>query len=249
MLSIKPEHKLMVALIILAVATLTLIGLSISNHNHKKLYIQEVALNQALADDMLTWKDKDGRNRSKIMVLETEKTKYFTALQTKDEEVIRLQQLVREYESKLKQQGSATVIETQIEYVKVPTPYFPIGGDSIVFSQSVLVDTVRNDWVNAIYGFDKGNSVFKLRTRDVIGVVIGEERVGLFKTKPVVEVVNYNPYSATTSLRSYRVTMPVQKKWGIGLTGGFGAVYDIKKQTLGYGPFIGASVNYNLFEW
>ena len=128
--------------------------------------------------------------------------------------------------------------------------YYPIGGDTLIFSKSVLLDTLKNNWIDATYGFNKGFSYLDLKVKNEYELTIGYEGGNLFKRGiPYAIVKNRNPYTVTTDLRVYQVSVPKPKRYGISLQTGFGGLYNINTKTLGYGPYVGLGVNYNILLW
>ena len=75
-------------------------------------------------------------------------------------------------------------------------------------------------------------------------VVIGEESQGWFKPKKTfVEVINLNPFSETTKLRTYQVESKPIKRIGIGPGVYYGIGFNFQSQV-----FVGIGVQYNLFR-
>lgn len=198
-----------------------------------------------LGDTLNVWKEKDNLNHYKISVLETTNTKSFLELQTKDNDIRELQSLVSKYKNALKEQGNVTIIKDIIHYVSLPKEYYPISGDTIVFSESVLLDTIDNKWIKGIYGFDKGISTLELSVMSKYNIIIGRESQGLFKkSKPYAEVFNYNPYANVQSIKTYQVSLPKVKRFGIGPYVGYGFSEGFKPQLS-----IGIGLQYNLIRF
>ena len=170
-------------------------------------------------------------------------------LKSKDEDIQKLQQLVSNYKSKLKKQGSATIFETTTEIEdKVPTKV-----DSIIYPKDGLIvkKPVYNSsfnlggWVVGSTKATEDSTQISLKVRNEYSVIIGEESQGWFKSKkPFVEIINQNPYSETKSLRTYQVQLPKPKYFGIGPIIGYGISTDFKFQ-----PFIGVGIQYNLIKF
>ena len=200
----------------------------------------------SLNDTLKTWKDKDSLSHAKMQIIETERTKDFLSLQSKDEEIIKLQKTVKQYEKQIKNQGSVTnfASETKIITKDSLVTDSVCGKCSFYFSNS-------NPWYSvdaSIYPTETPNQVslsLDLKVKNEYSVIIGEEKQGLFKKpKPFVEVLNHNPYSETKSLRTYQVSNNVRvKRFGIGpnISVGF--------NDKGFSWFIGIGLQYNLIRF
>jgi hypothetical protein len=80
---------------------------------------------------------------------------------------------------------------------------------------------------------------FKLSIINKYAIVLGYN-----KKVPFADVINYNPYSKVTVLRTFQVSVPKQKSWGIGFSTGIGLSYDLRPR-----PYIGVGVNYNIIKF
>ncbi|MCK9544378.1 MAG: hypothetical protein M0R03_20355 [Novosphingobium sp.] len=172
----------------------------------------------SLNDTLVKWKNKDGLNSAKISVLETENTKQFLKLNLKDKENKELQELVSLYEKKLKERGSATIFDTETKYITDTIILTDVNCDNCIISYvdanewietSLLITPVRETTNKSRFFLD-----YKIKNK--YNVIIGEEKVSLFKKKTFVEVINLNPYTETTSLRTYQVSKPKEKRWYAG---------------------------------
>ena len=171
-------------------------------------------------------------------------------MKTKDDTIIRLQTLVKEYKKQLHNQGSATIIQTITEY---DTTYVTNNLlDTIYFPTSTILDSISNRWISTKFGFDRGNTIFSLRVDNLYSVVIGEESRGLFRKKePFVEVTNHNPFTETAMLRTYQVTQTKHSKWGVGPNISVSASPYYKDGVFGFQftPTIGIGFQYNLINF
>ena len=215
---------------------------------YKRKNKENISLIEALEDSMTVWTDKEGKLHSKIQVLETQSVKDFLNLKIKDEEIVALQDQVRKYRKELKDQGSVTNITTEVKY-DTTYIYHSISGDTVILSQTKLMDNITNKWMDIDFGFDKGFSVLKINSFiNNYSVVIGRERQGIFKPyKPFAEVISDNPYTTVTSMRTYQVSLPRPRKWGLGFQAGYGGSLVDNKVYLA--PYIGVGINYNLLSW
>ena len=203
-------------------------------------------LEEALNAKLDLWKDKDNINHAKIQVLETRNTKDFLALKSNDSTVKELQKVVKEFGKYLKKQGSATVVTTSTDVnTSSGTEVSFLPGDSIfpIYKSKFNLQ----GWVVGNTTASKDSTNLILSIKNEYAVVIGREKQGLFKPdKPFVEVINKNPYTQVKSLRTYEVSLPSTKRWGIGPVGAIGIGLD-KDPSLGI--FIGLGVQYSLIKF
>lgn len=220
--------------------------------NSRRELEEQIILQEAIHAELETWIDKDGVNRARIQSLETSNTKDFLKLTTKDSSIIALQKSVKSMEKYLKKQGSVTnfststgidtsaktkVIENKVQ------PQFPI-----YWSDFNLQDKQGKSWVYGNSTATKDSTTLKLNVINDYSVTLGIEPtgfLGLGKGKPFGDVKNYNPYSVTEELRTYQVTIPKPKRFGVGpvVAYGFGTT-SIKGQW-----FVGIGGSYQLIKF
>lgn len=232
--------------VFIAILVVIIAILYFTNINYQKEAKENANLVISLNDTLKTWKDKDSLSHAKIQIIETERTKDFLSLQSKDEEIIKLQKTVKQYEKQIKNQGSVTnfASETKIITKDSLVTDSVCGKCSFYFSDS-------NTWFSvdvSIYPTKTPNQVglsLDLKVKNKYSVIIGEEEQGLFKKpKPFVEVLNHNPYSETKSLKTYQVSNNVRvKRFGIGPN--ISAGLDDK----GFSWYIGFGLQYNLIKF
>lgn len=195
-----------------------------SRNKYKDSYEENKANISAMADSLDHFKNKNGDNVARIKTLETQNSSAFLGLETKDKEIIRLQQVVKQYKKELKNSGSVTNFSSN---TSIDTMF----NSEVSFEQSI--DTSNyvypiyrsafnlEDWVQGKIEARKDGVEVSLKIRNDYSIIIGEESQGLFKKKiPFSDVINYNPYSFTTQSRTYKVSLPKVKKNGIGIMGG-----------------------------
>ena len=213
-------------------------------------YKEQVELYNSITDTVKFYRNKDSLNVAKIQVMQTDKESDFLKIKNLTGTNLELQNLIRNKDKKIKDLNTALIHKDETVYVDTLRMYYPIGGDTIIFSQSVLLDTVNNKWINAKYGFNKGLSYLDLRVYNEYQITIGYEGGNLFKKgTPYGIVTNMNPYTSTKDMRVYQVSVPKQKRMGISFQTGFGGVYDMKNNNMSYGPYIGLGLNYNIIKW
>ena len=233
-----------VILILLTISSILLYN----NERRKRITVSN--LYNSSQDTIRFWKNKNGENVARIFVLSSEKLEDFLKMKTKDDTIIRLQTLVKEYKKQLHNQGSATIIQTITEY---DTTYVTNNLlDTIYFPNITILDSISNRWISTKFGFDRGNTIFSLRVDNLYSVVIGEESRGLFRKKePFVEVTNHNPFTETAMLRTYQVTQTKHSKWGVGPNISVSASPYYKDGVFGFQftPTIGIGFQYNLINF
>ena len=232
--------------VFIAILMVIIAILYFTNISYQKEAKENANLVISLNDTLKTWKDKDSLSHAKIQIIETERTKDFLSLQSKDEEIIKLQKTVKQYEKQIKNQGSVTnfASETKIITKDSLVTDSVCGKCSFYFSNS-------NPWFSvdaSIYPTKTPNQVglsLDLKVKNEYSVILGEEEQGLFKKpKPFVEVLNHNPYSETESLKTYQVSNNVRvKRFGIGPN--ISAGLDDK----GFSWYIGFGLQYNLIKF
>jgi hypothetical protein len=195
--------------------------------------------NVNLEDSITYYRDKYNNLYSKTSVIETDNEKLFLEIKSKDSIINRLQNLVSKYKKEINRGGSVTIIKDSIYIYKEKD--ITLSKDTIVFSQSVLLDSIKDKWIDATFGFNMGKSLFRASVLNDYEIIIGKDS----KTKKsFVEVKNNNPYAKVNTLKTYRKTLPDDKKFGLGFYIGCGLNSDIKIR-----PSIGISLNYNIIEF
>ena len=237
--------KTLVYIIIAAILLLLFEGVVVYRFSNKSK-AEDKSLIGSLNAELTTWKDKDSLSHAKIQIIETEKTKDFLSLQSKDKDIIKLQKTVKQYEKQIKNQGSVTnfTSETKITTKDSLVTDSVCGKCSFYFSNS-------NPWFSvdaSIYPTETPNQLslsLDLKVKNEYSVIVGEEKQGLFKKpKPFVEVLNHNPYSETESLRTYQVSTPKLKRWGVGPQIGFGL-----NSNFTTGAYVGIGLHYSFFNF
>ena len=235
-----------IRVVFIAILVVIIVILYFTNISYQKEARENANLVISLNDTLKTWKDKDSLSHAKIQIIETERAKDFLSLQSKDEEIIKLQKTVKQYEKQIKNQGSVTnfTSETKIITKDSLVTDSVCGKCSFYFSNS-------NPWYSvdaSVSPTETPNQLslsLDLKVKNEYSVIIGEEKQGLFKKpKPFVEVLNHNPYSETESLRTYQVSNNVRvKRFGIGpnISVGF--------NDKGFSWFIGIGLQYNLIRF
>ena len=211
------------------------------------------AFNKALGDSLVTWRDKEGAFKANITLLEYHSADYFTKWNTADSTVIKLQALVTKYKKELGKRGSATIITTDAEInISEPTvvyrdttkPCDPVYKTNFEIMGSGKYEKTKWIWGEVIA--TKDSTVVGMRFHEEIDVILGEEKtgfLGLGKRRPFAEVTLHNPFNKVSTLRSFNVTPPKPKRFGIGPTLSYGVGSEFNPQV-----FIGIGVNWNIIK-
>lgn len=236
---------------LLIIILLVVIGILFYMWNNSRAEAREQSnLVESLNADLQTWKDKDSLNHARIQIIETQRTKDFLAIQTNDSLVKELQSTVNDFKKYLKKQGSVTIVKTTTDVsTKAETEVIPKDTVKIADIKYVYPEYRNkfnlNGWVTGNTIADKDTTLVNLKIKNDYSVIIGQENQGLFKKKkPFVEVINKNPYIETEALRTYEVSMPRPKRFGIGPMIGVGLGADGNIQGV-----IGVGIQYNLIKF
>lgn len=203
----------------------------------------------ALGDTIRQHKDSEGRLVSTITSFQSQSSKDFIKLKTKDSTITELQKVVKTNNNRIKNSGSATIFtdQTNIDQsgkTTITSPvHFKLPSDTTkdLIQQYEDSSLGQKVYPNPIYEahipWGKWGDFRVVASKDSIhlkgfinneySVVVGEDSSpNLFhpfrKATPFSEVTNYNPYSYTKTLRTYQTSLPPPKTWGIGITGGYG---------------------------
>lgn len=210
-----------------------------------------VQLNKAAEQELQVSRNKEGQYVARIQTLQTARAEDFINYQTKDSAIVALQKEVKDMKKYLKKQGSVTQFGTNTQYEN--TVSTTEGNENLL----VYRDTnylrlpykryFEDKWHNLTYNINEDSTSYKINTRDEYSLTIGLEPkgfLGLGKPVPFSEVTNLNPYTETKTLRTYQVSLPPDKRWGIGPNISYGLGPNFSLQ-----PTIGIGVQYNLLKF
>lgn len=204
-----------------------------------------------LNDTTKFWKDKDSLNHAKISVIETDKVNYFLEVQNLKGQNKDLQNLVKNYKSKLTTPGnSATNIKTETKYDTSFITNTQVDSNSN-YCNDTINDTINNNWIHATYqSYFRSKSErltnFSLSINQDYSVIIGEDKQGLFKpSKTFVEVFSNNPFTNIKGVKTYQVSQPRVKRLGVGPQLGYGIILPNLIQSF----YFGLGVHYDVFKF
>lgn len=203
----------------------------------------------ALNDTVKIWKDKDSASHAIIEIIETYKIRQFKYLQNKDAQINELQQLVIKYEDRIKNNGSVTTFKDKII---IKDKFITKVDTIIVYNDNYLVKELQfksdfdmKGWVVGNIVANKDSTSLNLKIKNEYVVVLGYEKQGLFKPKkPYAEVINKNPYSELTQLRSYQVKIKPPSALGLGVVAGYGISNNLTPSF-----FLGMGIQYSLIKF
>lgn len=209
----------------------------------------------AMNDTMTSERNKNGEHVAKIAAFETQSVKDFLQLQTQDSTIKKLQDEVKRYKNKLSGGGSVTVITTETSAqgstTSTITESDTVMKDSMIYVYPKYEFTINQfgKWITGSGYAKLDSSYLDLKVVNNYTVTVGYEKRKIpgkfFKQKVAfAEVTNENPYTETKSLRSYTVSVPKQKNFGVMVGIGYGGVFDITRLRFGHGITAGVTLGY-----
>jgi hypothetical protein len=243
---LQQDWKKFVALVVVMGLTVLVI-IFFKNYKAAQKLTEISTMNVALKDSLKTWKDKEGNYKASITLLESENSEYFTNWATSDRTVIKLQELVKKYEDKIKNKGSVTIIETEANInIVAPTKI-----DGITKVNDTIYANYKSDfnikgWVWGTVSASKDSTIIGMKFKEEIDVIIGTEKtgfLGLGKGKPFAEVTLHNPFNTVTTLKAYSNKPAPAKRFGIGPVAAYGVGPGFTP-----GIFVGIGVNWSIIK-
>ena len=162
-------------------------------------------------DTISRYKDKLGREVAKIQSFEQASLKDFLKINFQDSTIQKLQKELSLQKKKNVQY--LAVIET---YTKIDTTAKVIYIPTEVPTQPIYTYRYSDDWITLNDTVSHIQSKFKLEVYN--DFVVNSHRQ---KNTLITEVTNNNPYTITTGIRSFSTSLPKQKKFGLGIQGGW----------------------------
>lgn len=187
----------------------TILVLWLINANLRDQITSKDNLYEASLDTITKYRNKYDQEVSKIEVLQSENSAMFLSLQFKDKEITRLQNVVARAEKEKKDVNAAliiantTIITLQDSLRNLIIGYTPDPVDTTI-KYPIYKREFKDDWKQGtiVMGYDTLSLQQKIRND--YEVVIGYERVALFKHKPYATITNLNPDTETDVLRVYQ---------------------------------------------
>ena len=167
---------------------------------------------------------------------------------TQDSLIKELIRLTKSYEKELKKRGSVTKIVTNTVFRDSVVTKYNI--DTVLLDNNSFIypeynATLNNEWYRIKLRMNREMSyIDSLLIFNNYDVIQGTEKYGFLKLKKrdFVEVVNYNPYTTFTDVKTY-ITPDKKKNFvlGVGIFGG------VTPKGIDYG--IGINLSYKLIEF
>jgi len=247
--------------IVIIILVLLLIGIGYFGYSYYGKYISEVksrtSLINGLNGELDIERNKNGSLTAKISTMEINNINMLLDIQSKDESIIQLQNIIKEKNKLNKKLDDALAIQTELflKYVdsvnknKVidnvtigDTTYQTYERSFILYNNYDQKDTTAWVFGNIVLG--KMLFEIDLNIKNKYDVSIGRERKNIFSPwEMYADITTYNPYDNITKVRSYSKQKMRPKRFGIGVTAGIGFTYG------GIGPFVGIGINYNFIEF
>lgn len=222
-------------IIIVSVAIIAII-INIQYCQKKELQSDNLLLIN-VGDTLSKRKNKDGSETAKIALLESYNTKLILKLNTQDETIKSLQNIINKNKERLGDQGSVTVFSTSTVLSDTQTTTVTVVDSSTVYSACNKDST----WIKWSTLATKDSTHLDLKVNNAYSVIIGSERSKWYKKKTsFVEVTNSNPYTSTQALRAFKVKDNRVNRISIGLQGGYGITLR------GLSPYLGLGINFKL---
>jgi len=219
--------------------------------NKEVMLNDQESINTALKDSLSTYKNKNGELVSRIKTINVSNVSNFIDVASKDSTINKLQDLVENYKKRLKDQGSAGVLNTQGKVSVITDTEISFKKDSLTTQEKIKAYPTYTssfnleDWVWGSVIADKDTTLIDLSFREEVSFVIGKEGTGFLglKDEYFSDVKLKNPYNEVTQFRTYNTKIP-KSKWALTL-GGAG-VYDFSTGDIQVFPAI--SFGYILFS-
>jgi len=223
--------KIFSVVIILVIVILLIVGMKQCDILHKQLY--------ELNDSLFIKKNKDGSKTASRQLLQTD-INLLLSIKSKDSTIKQLQDEVRKNKDKIKSGGSVITINSETTYSSTAPSVLHINNND---SCNPVYNASNNDttWVKWKVRSSKDSTTITFSNKDRYTVVIGSERIGLFKRKPIVEITTYNPYNSIRSMRAFEVKDNSSRtRFGLGIQAGYGATLK------GLSPYLGIGLNFKI---
>lgn len=207
---------------------------------HKDKQLKDIQAKYSLAtEEMISWKNSDSTTTARLYTVTNDNYRQFLKIKSQDSTIIKLQEEVKKHKKNIKEPGSSVTVIDNNTHINGSTDTHvtnPIKDTTAVAPIYETKPPIHDEWISLYIKATSSKISYDLNVRNQYSVVIGQEG-----KKNFAEVKNFNPYTETTSIRTYQVTVPKQKRLGVGVQAGYG---------LGAGgatPYIGVGMSYNLF--
>jgi len=221
----EPKSKRQVILWISGLIGVAVLGFAFLHQLNKA---DMLAANYEVAQDTIqAGRDRDGLHVASIKSFEVSKAKHLLDMETQDETIKALQEVIRDAEGKL---SAAAIVNTQTASSGVTASEIR-SGDTIVIGDTVFIypeyfTSWNEKWDEGTIIANRDTILRDITMRNSLTFTLGKVKNGWFsKPESVVSVKNLNPNTITTGLRSVDV-IHQQKQWVV--VGGIGYGYTLK---------------------
>ncbi len=203
-------------------------------------------LSESVSTELIKSRNNLNQEITKNQVIQTQTLETFIKLKSLDTTIIKLQNEVKENKQYLKQVGSSlTYFNNNTNYNgNIKTKVSLDSNKSPIYNFDL-----SDEWINLVGQSDSNNTHVDLKIKNQYSIIVGYDKVKekghWFKVrKPFTIVKNFNPYTETNELKTYQVSVPKPKKFGVGFSSGIGLNYMLQPYI-----YIGVGVNFNLFRF
>ncbi len=207
-----------------------------------------IDLHDATQDSLRISVNKNGEQKASISILATTNKKQFLNLQTNDTTIQKLQKVVKDYKGKI---HSATVLGTSTADVGI-TRTITLPGDTVFRGDTIYIyKTYTSDWdekwsVGSIVA-NRDSISRKIKIKNDFEFTTGLASQGfLKKDKLEVGILNKNPNTVTTELRTFEIDIP-NKRFTVSIQAGYGIV--MSGVSISTGPYVGVGVGFTVFKF
>jgi len=234
-------------LIYILIVVCILLAFSIYDSYTKSEKIEDnKAINEALKDSLSTYRNKNGELVSRIKTINVSNISSFLNIASKDKQIKDLQELVKEYEKRLKDKGSAGIVNLeggieQFLETEISFDSLNIKENTLKVYPTYTSKFNLDNWVWGKITANKDTTLVSVRYKEKVSFVIGKENTGFLglKNEYFSDVKLENPYSKVSSFRTYNTKIPQPR---FALTVGLAGTYSFGRQqfeaypavTLGY---------------
>lgn len=191
-----------------------------------------------LHSELTSYINKNGEQVSTINQITSERIKDFLKIDSQDSLIKELQKQVKDYKKQINSGGSVTVVTGETNVIEtVVTHYDTIFQSSIDTYYLQRRFSFEDRWIDLNGIVRDDSTTFNLKVRNEYTFVVGKKKGNHF-----VEIINHNPYSVTTDMKSYTTLIPI-KKFGIGFQIGYGLTLK------GFSPYVGIGLNYSFIRF
>lgn len=201
---------------------------------------------QVLQDSLVKIRNTNGSLTAKVNLLVDKDIKNILSIKSQDQIIKTLQDEIKKNKKIISKGGSVTVFSTTTTYTS------QLHNDSIVNSNgndsisnctcTYYSSSIDSTWVVYKITSKRDSTKLSLRIKNEYSVVIGSEKINLFKRKPVAFVTTKNPYDDIKSMKAFEVEDTRKRLVNISIQAGYGITLK------GMSPYVGIGMGVDLWE-